>query len=123
MVYAARQDNQVTLLEIDPDPVIGLAPDIEKPGTVEDVTDLFVLVQMLVEEALHLLFVDVSHLFWGDCDFIPILVVARCSEFINFSLRANVVVQNAQLRQVSWVYRTAGVVWLALVALVQESVM
>jgi hypothetical protein len=62
MVNAARQDDQVTLLEPDPDPVIGLTPDIKETRAVEDVPDLFVLVKMLMEEALHLLFVDISHL-------------------------------------------------------------
>jgi hypothetical protein len=42
---------------------------------------------------------------------------------INLGLRIDLVVQNAQLGQVIWVNNATGVVWLALVALVQELVM
>jgi hypothetical protein len=79
MVNATGQDDQVALLEPDPDPVIGLTPDIEETRAIENVPDLFVLVQVFMEEALHLLFVNISHLFGRDGDLIPVLVVARCS--------------------------------------------
>jgi hypothetical protein len=120
MVNATGQDDQVSLLEPDPDPVVAFTSDIEEARTVENVPDLFVLVQMLVEEALHLLFVNISHLFRRDGDLVPVLVVAGRSQIINLGLRVDLVVHNAQLRQVSWINHTAGIVGLALVALVQE---
>lgn len=44
MVDAAGQDDQVTLLKPYPHPVVSLASDVEETSTVEDVSDLFVLV-------------------------------------------------------------------------------
>jgi len=76
MVNTTGQDDQVALPQPDPHPVVSLAAHIEVTGAVENVPDLLVLVQVLVEEALDLLFVDVAHLFWRDCDLVSVLVVA-----------------------------------------------
>lgn len=75
---------------------------------------------MLVEETLDLLLIDVAHLLWRDSNLIPVLVVTRFRQLIDLSLRVDLVVQYAKLGKICGIYRTAGVVGLALVALVQE---
>lgn len=83
MIDAARQNNQITLLEPDPDPIIPLTPHVKETRTIQNVADFLVLMQMLVKEGFHFFFVDVAHFFGADGDFIPVLVVARCGDGIN----------------------------------------
>lgn len=83
MVNARRKNNQIALLKPDPHPIITLTPDVEEPCTIKNVPDLFILMQVLVEEAFDLLLVDVAHLLRRDGDFIPVLVVALLSERVH----------------------------------------
>jgi hypothetical protein len=92
MVNTTRQDNQITLFEPDPHPVVSFAPDIKESRAVQNVPDLLILVQMLVKEALDLFLVDVSHLFWRDCDLIPVFVTALGSQIIDIGLRGDVMI-------------------------------
>jgi hypothetical protein len=121
MINATRQNNQIALLQPNPHPVISLTPDIKVPRTIQNVPDLLVLVEMLVEEGLHFFFVNVAHLLRADGDFIPIFVVAGCGDGVNTRDFGDAVVDDAELGEVIWVYRAAGVVGLALVALVYVS--
>ncbi len=63
MINARGQNNQIPFPQPNPNPIVPLTPNIEKPFTVKDIPNLFVLVQVLVEKHLYLLFVDGSHLF------------------------------------------------------------
>ena len=83
MVNSRRKHNQIALLKPDPHPIITLAPNIEKPRAIKNVSDLLILVQMLVEETLDLLFVDVSHLLRGHSDFVPVLVITLLGQRIH----------------------------------------
>ena len=57
VVDARRHDHKIALLKPQAHPIIILAPDIKVSSTAQNVADLFVLVQVLVEEGLHLLLV------------------------------------------------------------------
>jgi hypothetical protein len=57
MIDTSRHNHQVTLLQRNPDPIVILASYIKISAPINDITDLFVLVQMLMEEILHLLFI------------------------------------------------------------------
>lgn len=76
MVDAGRQNDQVVLLQLNSDPVIALASNIEITGAVSDIPDLLIFVQVLVEEHLHLGLIHITHGLRGDGDLIAILVVA-----------------------------------------------
>lgn len=77
MVDATWEDDQVTPLKPNPHPVISLTSNIKETCTVEDITNLLILMQVFMEETLDLLLIDVAHLLWRDGNFIPVLVVAR----------------------------------------------
>ena len=53
MIYPRRQDDQIVLLEPDPDPIVTFRSDIEVASAVSDVSDLFIFMQVLVEEHFH----------------------------------------------------------------------
>ena len=74
MIDPRRQDNHIVLPQSNPDPLIALTPNIEKPLTVQDIPDLLVLVQVFVEEHLDLLLVDRAHLLRTHGDLVAVLV-------------------------------------------------
>lgn len=75
MVDARRQNDKIILLESDPDPVVTRRPDVEVSCAVSDVPDLFVFVQVFVEEHLHFGFVYLAHGLRRHRDLISILVL------------------------------------------------
>ena len=83
VVYAGGEDDQIVLLEPDADPGVALGPHVEVAGAVADVPDLFVLVQVLVEERLHFGLVDVAHGLRRDGDFIAVPVAALLGELVD----------------------------------------
>lgn len=103
MIDATWQDDQITLLKPDPDPVVSFTPDIEVTRSVQNVPDLLIFMQMLVEERLDLFLVNITHLLWAYCDLIPVLVVAGCGNLVNTRNVGNAVVDDSQLFQVVWV--------------------
>lgn len=58
------QNNQIVLLKSNPHPLAAFnaAPNIEEPVSIKDVPDLFVLMQVLVEEHAHFFLVHIAHL-------------------------------------------------------------
>lgn len=52
---------------------------------------------MLVEERLHLLFVNVAHLLWADSNFVPVLVVAGRSNGFNIGNFWYAIVEDTKL--------------------------
>lgn len=95
MIDAARQDDQITLLKPNPNPVVSLTPDIKVTRTVKNVANLLVLMQMLTEESLHFFLVNVAHLFGANGNLISVLVVARCGNLVNPRDFGDVVVDDA----------------------------
>ena len=75
MVDARRHDHEITLFERNAHPVVLLAAHIKVSAAVDDVADLFVLVQVLVEEGFDLLLV-VGECGGRDGDFVAVLVGA-----------------------------------------------
>jgi len=57
VVDARRHNHKIALLKPQAHPVVVLAPDIKVSSTTQNVADFLVLVQVLVEEGLHLLLV------------------------------------------------------------------
>ena len=50
MIYARRQNDQIVFLQSNAYPLVTLASNVEIACAVSDISDLFVLVQMFVEE-------------------------------------------------------------------------
>jgi len=99
MVDARRHDHEVTLLERNAHPVVVLAAHVEVATALDNVPDLLVFVQVLVEEGLDFFFV-VGQRGRRDGDLVPVLVLALECDPVHVVQRAEVVVQNAQLREV-----------------------
>lgn len=72
---------------------------------------------MLVEEVLHF-FVVAWEGGGGDCDYIAVLVLALGGDFVDGLDGGEVEVEDSKLGELFWWYGAAGVVRLALVALV-----
>jgi len=83
MVDACRHDDQIILLQPNSNPVVTFVPYVEISCPVQNVADLFVFVQMLVEEHLHLLLIYVAHDLWRNGNFIAVLVRTLCSDSIH----------------------------------------
>jgi len=107
MIDSRRHDHQIVLLQLDPHPIIAFAPHIKVASTIEDVPNLFVLVQMLMEEVLHFLLIDVAHGGGRDGDLIAVLVMALRCDGIDIRDIGVVVVQDAKLGQVVGVHGAA----------------
>ena len=119
MVDARRHNHKITLLEPQAHPVVVLAPNIEVSSTSQNVADLLVLVQVLVEEGLHLLLVAGEQL-GRNLNLVAVLVVALGSDLVDaVQVVGEVVVGDAEGGEVFWVYWASGVVREALVALVR----
>ena len=95
MIDPTWQDDQITLLKPDPDPVVPFTPDIKVTRSVQDVPDLLILVQMLMEERFDLFLVNVTHLLRAYGNLIPILVVPGCGNLVNTRHLGNTVVDDA----------------------------
>ena len=100
MVDTRRQDNQVILLKPDSHPVIILTSDIEVASTVANVSDLFVFVEVLIEEHFHFVFVDCAHGGGRDGDFIAVLVLALSGNCVHRGDFGAVVVEHTQAGEV-----------------------
>jgi len=100
MIDTRRQDNQVVFLKPDSHPVIILTSDIEVASSVANVSDLFVFVEVLIEEHFYFVFVDCAHGVGRDSDFIAILVLALSSDGIHGGDFGAVVVEHAQAGEV-----------------------
>lgn len=101
MIYPRGQNDQIILLQPNPDPVVILASDIEITGPVADVPNLLVLMEMLAEEHLDLVFVDGAHGGGRDGDFIAVLVVAVFGDGVDGRDRGAMVVENAERGEVA----------------------
>ena len=75
MVDSRRHNSQISLLQSESDPIVSLAPHVKVTGTIENISDFLVFVEMLVEEDLDL-FLVVGQGGGGDGDFVAVLVVA-----------------------------------------------
>ena len=119
MVNARRHDHKITLLEPQAHRIVVLAPDIKVSSTSQNVADLLVLVQVLVEEGLHLLLVARKQL-GGNLNLVAVLVVALGSDLVDaVQVVGEVVVFYAERGEVFWVHWASGVVREALVALLR----
>ena len=116
MIDTRRHDHKIALFKRNAHPIILLATHIEESAAIDDVANLLVLVQVLVEEGFDLLFV-VGEGFGRDGDLVAVLVGAFRGDAVYVVQRAEVVVHDAEFREVVAAYFAAGVVRLALVAL------
>jgi hypothetical protein len=82
VVNARRHNHKITLLEPQAHPVVILAPDIEVSSTSQDIADFLVLVQVLVEESLHLILVAGKQL-GRNLNLVAVLVVALGSDLVH----------------------------------------
>lgn len=83
MIYARRQYDPVEFVEADSNPLISYRPNIEKAIALKDVSDLLVLMQVLIEEHFHLIFVHTTHGLRRDSNNITILIVALCRQLVD----------------------------------------
>jgi len=117
MIDARRQDDQIVLLQLDPDPVVSFTPHIEEALPIQYVPDFLVLVQVLIEEHLDLVLINSAHLLRRDCDLISVLVAAVLGYLINGRHRRTMMIENPQLTQTGRIDWAPRIVVLALVAL------
>lgn len=100
VVDASRHNHQIALLQLDPDPVVVLASYIEVSAPIEDVPDLLILVQMLVEEVLHFLFVT-GQSCGRDLNLISVLVVPFGGKLVyRFEVVGEFIVQDPKIVEV-----------------------
>jgi hypothetical protein len=119
VVDARRHNHKITLLEPQAHPVVVLAPNIEVSSTSQNVADLLVLVQVLVEEGLHLLLVAGEQL-GRNLNLVAVLVVALGSDLVDaVQVVGEVVVCYAESGKVFWVHWASRVMREALVALLR----
>lgn len=95
MIDPGRHDHEIVLVKLNAHPVVVLASAIKVPPTIEDISYLLVLVDVLVEEHLHFVFVGGTHLLWGDCDLVAVLVAALGGDFVDVGDVGVVVVEDA----------------------------
>jgi len=105
------------LVELNPDPLVALVSYIKIACAVANVPDLLVLVQVFVEEHLHLGLVDVAHLLRRHRDLVAISIAPLCGQSVDVLDIRDAVVENAKLLQLLGVDCLARVVGKALVAL------
>jgi hypothetical protein len=86
-------------IKTDPNPVISFAADVEIAISLENISDLFILVQMLIEKHLDFFLIDITHLLWRDGNHISILVVALRCQIVNSLDLWEVKVEDAKFGQ------------------------
>lgn len=117
MENSRRQDQQIIFLQADAYPFVLQAPHVEKSIPVQDIADLFVLVQVLVEEHADFLLIDVAHLLRRHRDFVPVLVDPFCSDLIDVGNGRAMVVEDAEVVKLFDGEGAPGIVVFALVNL------
>ena len=98
MVNPGRHDHEVVLVQLNPDPLVVLATDVEIATAVKNVADLFVFVDVLVEEHLDFCLVDVTHGGWRDGDLVAVFVAPLRSQTVHVFNGGAVEVHYAELR-------------------------
>lgn len=96
---AGWQDDEIVLFNSNPNPLITIyaASHVEETLPVEDISDLLVLMQVLLEEHLHLVLIHLAHTLRGDCDLIAVLVRAFFGNVINILYARTVVIEDSQI--------------------------
>jgi hypothetical protein len=122
MIDPRRQNDQIIFHQPDPHPLVLLAADIKEALSVEDVTDLLVLMEMLVEKHLDLLLIHVAHFLGRNGDLIAILVRSVVGDGVDRGYGWAAVVKDTEGGEVGRVDGAAGVMVEALVTLRRMSV-
>ena len=117
MPNARRQDQQIILLHPHPNPLVAQRAHIEKALPVQNIANLLVLVQVLVEEHAHFVFVGVAHRGRGDGDLVAVLVRPFGRDDVHAADFGAAVVQDAEGGEDVGGDGPAGVVVETLVAL------
>ena len=104
-------------VQLNSHPSIVLVPNIEVPSSVQDVSNLLVLVQVLVEEHLDLAFVRIAHRFRRDGNLVAILIASLGSDSVDIRDVWIVEGHDSKLVEVLLVDLATRVVWVSLVAL------
>lgn len=119
MVDASGKNNHIILDQVDADPLVLLASDVEVALAVNNIPNLLILVQVLGKEHLHLVLVDVAHALRRHADLVAVLVAALLGNRIDGVNGRAVVVEDTKGCQLLFGDGAAGIVGLALVALSQ----
>lgn len=118
MINPRGHNHQISLFQFNPHPFVLFIADIEVASAIENVADLFVFVEMFVEEVFHFFFV-VGEEGGGDFDFVAVFVLPRAGYAVYFGeVVGEFVVEDAEFGEVGGVDFAAAVVGFALVALV-----
>lgn len=117
MIDTRRQDDEVSLVQMDPDPAVGAVADVKVAVAVANVPNLLILVQVLREEGFDLVFVGVAHLLGRHGDLVAVAVAPRRRQRVHRRHVGQMEVEHADAGEAVGVYRLARVVRLALVAL------
>jgi len=115
VIDTGRYNNHIILFQLYPNPLVAFTSDIEETDAISNVSNLFVLMQMLVEKHLHLLLIDIAHLLRGDSNHIAILVAPLLRERVHVCRIREVVIENIKFRELLLRYCAAGIVEFTLV--------
>ena len=83
---------------LDPNPVVVSTAYVKEARAVKDVTNLFILMQMLVEKHFDLVFVS-GEGGRGNNDFVSVLVVSRRRQLVHVFNAGEVEVKDPELRE------------------------
>lgn len=92
-------------------------PHVEEAITIDYVSDLFILVEVLVKEHLYFFLVYWAHLLWRYNDLVSILVRPLRGNVVNRRYRRAVVVKDAELAEVVRAYSAPRIMVFTLIAL------
>lgn len=81
--YTRWENDQIIFFDPNPDPFIAPVPHVKKATAIEDVSDLFILVEVLVEEHSYFFLVKWTHLLWRYDNLISILIRSFGGNLIN----------------------------------------
>ena len=109
VIDASRQDDKIILLHPNAHPIIFLASHVKEAITVKDVSYLFILMQVFIEEHFHLLLINITHLLRRNGYFITVLVATFHRKCIDLTKGRTVIVRDSEPRKIVRVGGTAGV--------------
>jgi hypothetical protein len=115
MIDARRQNDEITLLHGDANPLILGPTDIKKASSIQDIPNLLVLMQVLVKEHLHLPLVHGAHRLRRYDALIAVLVAPFLRELVDRSDLGIMPVKDTDGGKVGFIDGTAGIVQLSLV--------
>ena len=84
MIHPRRQNQQVPRLSLNPNPLVFSIPYVKESAALQDISDLFILMHMLIVKRLDLVLVSCPERVGGDGDFVAVDVIACRGDVFQF---------------------------------------